>query len=54
MRSQSLTAIGVLFAASNVVGLAAMGVLLFGEKFGVRELAGISLAVMAVAVISLK
>lgn len=54
MQSQSLTIIGVLFAAANVIGLAALGVFLFDEKFGLRELIGVTLALAAVAVVSVK
>ena len=54
MKSNSLAMIGVLFSASTVIFLAMLGVLVFKEAFGWREGIGISLAVLAVAVMSHK
>ena len=51
MRIHSLTMIAVLFAASMVIGLTAMGVFLYDERFGLRDLAGILLAIIAVIII---
>ena len=54
MKTNSLAIIGVLFSASTVILLAALGTLVFKEAFGWRDAIGISLAVLAVAVISYK
>lgn len=54
MKSHSLAIIGVLFSASTVILLAALGTLVFKEAFGWRDAIGICLAVLAVAVISYK
>lgn len=54
MKSQSLAMIGVLFSVSTMIMLAALGVFVFKEAFGWREAIGISLAIMAVAVMSHK
>lgn len=52
MRGHSLAAIGVLYSSVTVILLAGLGVLVFKEAFGPRELAGITLAIAAVVVIS--
>ena len=52
MRSHSLAAIGVLYSASMILLLAALGTLVFKESFGLREMLGISLAIAAVVVMS--
>ena len=52
MRSHSLAAIGVFYSAATILILAGLGVIVFKEAFGVRELLGVSLAIAAVAVIS--
>ena len=54
MKDNSLAIIGVLFSASTVILLAALGTFVFKEPFGWREAAGIFLAVLAVVVISHK
>ncbi|MEM8570470.1 MAG: transporter [Pseudomonadota bacterium] len=52
MRSHSLAAIGVLYSASTMLLLAALGVFAFNESFGLREGLGLSLAIAAVLVMS--
>jgi drug/metabolite transporter (DMT)-like permease len=50
MRDHSLATIGVIYSASTIILLAAMGVILFKETFGVREAIGISLAIASVVI----
>jgi len=52
MRTHSLAMIGVLYSASTIVLLAALGVFVFKEPFGWREVLGLSLAVASVLVMS--
>jgi undecaprenyl phosphate-alpha-L-ara4N flippase subunit ArnF len=52
MRSHSLAALGVLYSASILILLAAMGTLVFKEAFGLREVLGIGLAIASVMVIT--
>lgn len=52
MRSHSLAAIGVFYSAATILILAGLGVFVFKEAFGLRELIGVSLAIVAVAIIS--
>ena len=54
MKNNPLAIIGVLFSASTFILLAALGTLVFKERFGWREVGGIFLAVMAVVVIGYK
>jgi drug/metabolite transporter (DMT)-like permease len=51
MRAHSLAAIGVLYSASTIILLAALGVLIFKESFGLRDALGIALALASVVVI---
>lgn len=50
MRSHSLAAIGVFYSSATILLLAALGTLVFGEAFGLREGIGVTLAVAAVVV----
>ena len=52
MKSNSLATIGVMFSASTILLLAGLGYFVFKEQFGLREIIGVSLAVLAVAVMS--
>ena len=52
MRSHSLAAIGVIYSAATILILAGLGVFVFKEAFGLREVLGVSLAIAALAVIS--
>ena len=52
MKSHSLAAVGVFYSASTLLLLAALGVVVFKEAFGVREALGLSLAVASVVVMS--
>ena len=52
MKSNSLATIGVMFSASTILLLAGLGHFVFKEQFGLREIIGVSLAVLAVAVMS--
>ncbi len=54
MRSHSLATIGVLYSASTVLLLVALGVLVFREAFTWREALGVVLALSAVAVVGLQ
>ncbi len=54
MRWNSLTTIAVLFAASTVIGLTAMGAIIYAEKFGMREFVGTAMALGAVIVVYAK
>lgn len=54
MKNNSLAMLGVLFSVSTVILLAALGVFVFKEAFGWREGVGITLAVLAVVVMSHK
>jgi undecaprenyl phosphate-alpha-L-ara4N flippase subunit ArnF len=52
MKSHSLAMIGVMYSASTIVLLAALGYFVFKEAFGWREVVGLSLAIAAVFVMS--
>jgi len=52
MQSHSLASIGVFYSTATLLLLAALGVLVFKEPFGLRDAVGISLAVAAVLVMS--
>ena len=52
MKSHSLAMIGVMYSASTIVLLAALGFFVFREALGWRELLGLALAIAAVAVMS--
>jgi len=52
MRSHSLAVAGVLYAASTVIMLGALGYFVFREALGLREIAGMLLAISAVVVVS--
>ena len=52
MQSHSLTAVAVFYSAATLILLAGLGVLVFKETFGLREAAGVALALASVAVIS--
>lgn len=54
MKSNSLAAIGVMFSASTLLLLAALGYFVFKEQFGVREALGVSLAILAVVIMNPK
>lgn len=54
MKSNSLAAIAVMFSASTVILLAALGYFVFKEQFGLREALGVSLAVLSVVVMNPK
>ncbi len=51
MKSNSLATIGVMFSASTIIMMAALGYFVFREPFGLREAFGVMLAIMAVVVI---
>ena len=53
MKSNSLATIGVMFSASTILLLAALGYFVFKEQFGLREALGVSLAIMSVVVMRL-
>lgn len=50
MKEHSLAMIGVLYSASTIFLLAALGYFVFKETFGVREVVGLSLAIASVVV----
>ena len=50
MKNNSLATIGVMFSASTIILLAALGYFAFKEQFGLREALGVSLAILAVVV----
>lgn len=54
MRSNSLATIGVMFSASTILLLTALGYFVFKEQFGLREALGVSLAVLSVVVMNPK
>ena len=54
MKSNSLATIGVMFSASTIMLLAALGQFVFKEQFGLREAVGVSLAILSVAVMNPK
>ena len=54
MKTNSLATIGVMFSASTILLLTALGCLFFKEQFGLREGIGVSLAVLSVVVMSPK
>ncbi|MGP3699358.1 hypothetical protein [Rhodobacter sp. NSM] len=53
MKSHSLAMLGVLYASSTVLLMAALGVFVFREAFGLREAIGVSLAVASILIMSL-
>lgn len=54
MKANSLAMIGVMFSASTILLLTALGCFVFKEQFGLREGLGVSLAVLSVVVMSPK
>lgn len=52
MKNHSLAMIGVLYSASTIVLLAALGVFVFREHFGFRDFCGITLALASVGVMT--
>lgn len=52
MKSNSLATIAVMFSASIILLLTALGHFVFKEPFGVREGLGVSLAVLSVVVMN--
>lgn len=52
MKSNSLATIAVMFSASTILLLTALGHFVFKEPFGVREGLGVSLAVLSVVVMN--
>ena len=52
MKSNSLATIGVMFSASTILLLVALGYFVFKEQFGLREALGVSLAILAVVVMN--
>lgn len=50
MRAHTLAAIGVFYSASTIILLAALGVVIFKEGFGMRDALGIALALASVVV----
>ncbi len=54
MKSNSLASIGVMFSASTILLLAALGYFVFKEQFGIREALGVSLAILAVVIMNPK
>lgn len=54
MKSNSLASIGVMFSASTILLLAALGYFVFKEQFGIREALGVSLAFLAVVIMNPK
>lgn len=52
MRSHSLAQIGVIYSASTIIILAAMGVIFFREAISPRDMLGVALALAAVVVAS--
>ena len=50
MQMHSLAAIGVFYSAVTLVLLAGMGTIVFKEAFGLREVAGLSLALASLVV----
>lgn len=52
MKSHSLAMVGVMYSASTLVLLTLMGFVVFKESLGWREIAGLSLAISAVIVMS--
>jgi undecaprenyl phosphate-alpha-L-ara4N flippase subunit ArnF len=52
MKSHSLAAIGVFYSAATILILAGLGFFVFKEPFGMREAAGVGLAILAVMVIN--
>lgn len=52
MKSNSLATIAVMFSASTILLLTALGHFVFKEQFGLREGIGVSLAVLSVVVMN--
>ena len=52
MKMHSLATIGVLYSASTIVLLTALGYFIFKESIGLRDCLGISLAILSVLVMS--
>ncbi len=53
MQSHSLASIAVMYSASIILLLAALGYVVFNEPIGLREVVGLSLAITSVVVMSL-
>lgn len=51
MRHMKLATIGVLFSVFSVLFIALLGVAVFGERLGWREITGIALAIIAVVLL---
>ena len=54
MKNHTLAVIGVMYSASTIMLLVALGVFVFKEPFGMRDAAGVGLAVLAVVVMNHK
>ncbi len=52
MRMHSLATIGVLYSTSTIVLLAALGYFVFKEEIGLRDIIGMTLAILSVMVMS--
>ena len=52
MKTHSLAAIGVLYSASTILLLTALGYFVFKESIGLRDCLGITLAILSVLVMS--
>ena len=52
MKSHSLAAIGVLYSASTILLLTALGYFVFKENIGLKDGLGITLAILSVVVMS--
>ena len=52
MKTHSLAAIGVLYSASTILLLTALGYFVFKESIGLRDCIGITLAILSVLVMS--
>ncbi len=54
MRSHALSVIGVLYSAATILQLTSLSIFVFKEGFSWREALGVTLALLAVAVVGLK
>ena len=52
MKSHSLAAIGVMYSAATILLLTGLGYFVFKEQLGLREMAGVALALASVALMS--
>lgn len=52
MKSHSLAAIGVMYSAATIMLLTGLGYFVFKEQLGLREIAGVALALASVALMS--